>query len=382
MKTEIKYISYFDFADSKVRRNYAVACANKMESICECINEAGYNVKIISMSEVIEPQFSVFRGSTVEKRKGLKLKTFTSWGGTGLWAKRLKIIWHLLAMFCYLLCNTHKDEPVIVYHSLGYFNIIKWAKKLRRFKLILEVEEIYQDVASPKHRCLAKMEYQTFQLADSFIFPTELLNQKLNTEGKPFAIIYGTYHIEPQVVSKFNDGDIHVVYAGTFDSHKGGASAAVECFSRLPKNYHLHICGFGSETDTESIKKLIADISKETSAKISFHGLLKGRDYVELIQQCDIGLSTQNPLSDFNDTSVPSKILSYLANGLAVVTVDIPVVRHSELSPYLYLYKDPTPENIANTILSVKKEHTMSQRQIIEKLHDRFVSKIPLVLFT
>ena len=44
----IKYIGFFDFQDSKVSRNYPLACTNKMESIAEALVDAGYSVEIIS----------------------------------------------------------------------------------------------------------------------------------------------------------------------------------------------------------------------------------------------------------------------------------------------------------------------------------------------
>ena len=378
-KAEIKSIYYLDFWDADIARNHVSACTNKMESVCKSLNDNGYDVKIISMSEITEKKFMFRRGHTITRHPGLKLKLFASWGGKNALLRRTKILWHLFVMWFYLVINTKKGEPVIVYHSLGYFSIIKWAKYLRKFKLILEVEEIYQDVAPPKYALMTKIETEIFSLADAFIFPTELLNKKLNPFGKPAVIIYGTYLVEPQVVEKWTDGRVHVVYAGTFDPRKGGA-VAVAAAAFLPENYHIHICGFGTEDDTRSIKKIVDDTAVHSRAKITFHGLLKGREYIEFIQRCHIGLSTQDPSAAFNATSFPSKILSYMANGLEVVSIDIPAIREASISSNIHFYSEQTPEQIAEAITAVDLSHPHDNRALIASLSEKFINDLPSIL--
>lgn len=129
-----------------------------------------------------------------------------------------------IQVFGYLICHLNKGQNVIVYHSLGYVRLIQVLKRIIRFNLILEVEEIYADVTGDSNA--RKSEYKLFQCADAYIFPTELLNEKLNPEHKPHCIIYGTYQVEEDRHCSFGDGKIHVVYAGTFDPRKGGAAAA------------------------------------------------------------------------------------------------------------------------------------------------------------
>ena len=373
----IKYISFFDFQDSPVRRGYVTSATNKMESICEALNQAGYDVEIISASNVTEPKFKIYKGCTVLRNSHLKLKLFLSWGGNGKLLHQIRMIWHLVALFFFLLTHTSKNEPVIVYHSLGYFNVILWAKKLKKFKLILEVEEIYQDVAAPKFKRMARYENEMIKAADAYIFPTELLNEKINAASKPYVIIYGTYTVEPQCVDKFNDGKIHVVYAGTFDPRKGGATAAASA-AFLPENYHVHICGFGSEIDTNAIKSQIEDLQRSSEAAITFEGLKKGRDFIEFIQKCHIGLSTQDPSAAFNATSFPSKILSYMANGLSVVSIDIPAIKTASIGAYLNFYQEQTPEEIAKTIISARNKN--NNREIIEKLNCKFIQDLHKII--
>ena len=373
----IKYISFFDFQDSKVRRNYVTSATNKIESICQILSEIGYEVQIISPSSVIEPKFKFYKGRKVKERDGLQLKTFFSWGGKNPLLRKAKAVWHVILLFLYLLFNTKKDETILVYHSLGYFKSILWAKKIKKFKMILEVEEIYQDVGKIKRNSMAKVEYPMIEAADAYIFPTELLNSKLNIHNKPYAIIYGTYTVEPQITEKFNDGKIHVVYAGTFDPRKGGAAAAAAA-AELPDRYHFHICGFGSEEETRILQEQIEAINKGQNPKISLEGLLKGNDYIKLLQKCQIGLSTQDPSAKFNNTSFPSKILSYMCNGLSVVSIDIPAIRNSLIGNFLTYYRIQEPREIANAICNSEIEN--NNREEILKLRRLFISQITHLL--
>lgn len=117
----------------------------------------------------------------------------------------------------------------------------------------------------------------------------------------------------------------------------------------------------------------INSVAKRSVASISYDGLKKGVDYIRFIQSCHIGLSTQNPSAAFNDTSFPSKILSYMANGLAVVTIDIPVIRRSSIGKYINYYEEQTPENIAEAVVATKFENV---REIVKRLEAQFIKAL------
>lgn len=373
----LKYIGFYDLQDSLIQRNYATSAANKMEYIVRAIAKGGQPVKIISSSSVVEEKFRFYKAETKEVCQDVLLKLPPSWGSQGKLIKKIRTAWSLIYLFIYLLLNTHKDEPIIMYHSLAYLRVILWAKKIRRFKLILETEEIYTDVSDYGER-MKKSEYGIFDIAEAYFFSTELLNDKLNKHKKPYCVNYGTYQVEPQITDKYSDNRIHVVYAGTFDPRKGGAAAAAAAAEFLPENYHIHVCGFGSEKDTKFIKNTIEEINQKSKAKVTFEGLLKGRDFICFIQKCHIGLSTQNPNAAFNATSFPSKILSYMANGLSVVSIDIKAIKGSAVGPYIHFYKNQTPEEIAKAILKCNIDN--DNRKVIEKLDVQFINDVKSLL--
>ena len=120
------------------------------------------------------------------------------------------------------------------------------------------------------------------------------------------------------------------------------------------------------------MKDLISEVSKKSVATVTYDGLLSGEEYIRFIQSCDIGLSTQNPDAAFNATSFPSKILSYMSNGLRVVSIRIPAIEGSAIGKYMYYYDKQTPEEIAKAIMAVDLNDDYNGRQVISKLDAEF----------
>lgn len=374
---KIFYLGYYDTLENKSEnRNIVLAAANKMKYIISALDEFGDKVQVVSVSATKNresyPQKYVMIGENSEL---LLFKTLPYGNGLRRFISRNYVKYNVLK---YLLTTVCKNDRLIVYHSVAYADIIRLAKRIKKFKLILEVEEIYSDVNDKdKDR---KKEFKLFGKADAYIFPTELLNLKLNPENKPYIMIHGTYQVESDRRCGFKENNVkendtrivHCVYAGTFDPRKGGAISAAAAAEYLPANYHIHILGFGSETDTQNMKDTVEKLAETCKCKITYDGLLSGEDYIRFIQSCDIGLSTQNPDAAFNDTSFPSKILSYMANGLRVVSIRIPAVETSAIGEYMYYYDKQTPEEIAKAIMAVNIEDDYDGRKVIANLDKEF----------
>ena len=368
----MKYIIHYD-TNSDEGRTYALAATNKADYIIKILNKLGKNVEIVSAS--LTSSKGYIRGSKTnitEKTKLIKLQAF-KWGNKI--QKVIAYLWTMLGLCIYLVFKTKRNEEVIAYHSLATMRPISIAKKIKKFKLILEVEEIYADVSKRVEK-LRNKELKFFECADKYIFPTGMLNDAINKENKPYCIIHGTYNVEPDRRVSFNDDKIHVVYAGTFDPDKGGAVAAVASAELLPVNYHIHIIGFGSDADTEHIKNVIIQTNEKSKATVTYDGLLSGEEYIEFLQKCHIGLSTQNPDAAFNATSFPSKILSYMANGLRVVSIRIPAIEKSQIGQDISYYDEQTPEKIAKAIMDVDLNDDYNSRKKITELDCKFKEEL------
>ncbi len=363
--SKIIYLGFYDTQENT--RNVSMAAANKMDYICEALNKSGLDTEIVSCSmngSVKYPAHSeTANGYMVHFFKTKPLSGNKLFRGTD----RIR---RAATLFGYLIKNISKDDTLIVYHSLALMNCISLAKKLIGFRIILEVEEIYNDVIKKSDNA-RKREIAFTQIADGYIFPTELLNKLINKSDKPYIIIHGTYKVEKDRCIGFDDNKIHVVYAGTFDPRKGGVDAAAAA-EHLPDNYHMHILGFGSDDDIAKIKEAIEAVKQKSEAELTYHGLLTGEKYIEFLQKCHIGLSTQNPDADFNATSFPSKILSYMANGLRVVTIRIPAIEGSDIGGAVNYYEVQKPDEIAKAIMRIDINDGYDSRGGISELDKKF----------
>ena len=368
----MKYIGFYTQYNSIIKRDCSMAAVDKMNYILSSLPQK-QNLEVFSCSAAINSPSFFVKKEKCDIDNHVTLHFPPSFRVTNGFIKYLNSIWISLCLFFYLICKCTRKETIIVYHSTGYFISIILAKYIKKFKLVLEVEEYYGD--STKRVWYDQfIEDKTIEAADSYLFASDTLSSIINKNNKPSIIIYGSYCVRPQISRKFSDGLTHVIYAGTFDPKKGGARASILAAEFLNEMYHLHVCGFGSEEEINAVKKEIEATSKRCKTRITYEGLLKGDNYISFLQKCDIGLSTQNPVGSYNDTSFPSKIISYMANGLSVVSINIKAVSTSKIGSFISLYNNPEPREIAWAIMSVS--NVTDPRDIISQLDYEFKQKI------
>ena len=189
----------------------------------------------------------------------------------------------------------------------------------------------------------------------------------------------GTYHAEPERNVSFNEDKIHCVYAGTFDPTKGGAAAAAAA-AFLPEKYHVHILGFGTDEQKEKLMELIQSIQLKAKCTLTYDGLKSGEEYIRFLQGCQIGLCTQIPDAKYTETSFPSKVLVYLANGLRVLSVRIPAVENSEVGSILYYYDKQEPQEIAKALMSIPIYEDYDSRHLLNELDITFGKNLKWLL--
>lgn len=370
----MKYIGYYDSKPN--RRLVSPAAVDKMNYIANVASRLYGNIEILSCAtcssisdighiEKLSDSISVRYIKTRKKHDTLLGKIYDA-------------LYDRVSQFLFLMRNIKHKETVIVYHSLLNMTVIRLLKKIKKVKIILEVEEIYSDVDRVKMDKRDK-EIKFLSIADAYIFPSEIMNEQFNKLGRKYAIIHGTYEVNNKPKLKFNDNKIHVVYAGTFESSKGGALIAVDSAQYLSNDYVLHILGFGTAIETQNVKNKIAEVNKKSLCEIIYEGKLTGNEYQDFISKCDIGLSSQNPKGVYNNTSFPSKILSYMCNGLKVVSVRIPVVESSEVKDGIWYYDNNDPRQLAIAIQSAKNGN-MDTKCLIRKLDKQFERSLELLM--
>lgn len=369
---KVVYLSYYSL--QSIYRTVSPAAVAMTKYVGSALTQAVGKITIISPAQASDRKFHpqeemvdeqnnkvIFLPSYYAKPKNYFMRIFNRF-------RRQRDLRRMLAE------QLNDGDTLIVYHSLTLIEAVRWVLKRRKIRLIIQVCEIYADVISDMKQ--KKREMRFFELADAYIFSSTQLEKRINTKQKKYAICLGTYQVEPDRGIRLQDGKIHVVYAGTFDPRKGGAIAAAAAGEFLPENYHVHIIGFGSEKDKKYLLDKIEEVSKKSKCTVTYDGLKSGEEYIRFIQSCDIGLSTQNPDAAFNETSFPSKVLSYLANGLRVVSIRIKALGQSAVNDLLFYYDENSPRAIAEAIKKVKIDCGYDGRKRIQDLDSEFISSL------
>ena len=377
MQNKIKYISFYDLQNQKHKRVSSLAAISQVDYVCSVLESLNYQVQIVSPSWFLNVKDNTkFKSSYSEKtQNNVDIKFAPSIISINKYLGYFNILLSLFWLFFYLIRNIKRDEKVIMYHSPWLVFPVFLAKKIKNFNLILEVEEIYSDCSS-LHSFFDKLEKKAFKYANSFLFSTEFLAEKL-AKNRSFAVFYGNYKVFPKLNTPINDGKIHLLYAGIIDSVKAGAFNAIESALFLNEKYQMHIIGSG---EVEKLKKRINEINATSLCKIVFDGQLSGDDYIKYCQSCHIGLSTQKMEAGFVDSSFPSKILSYLGMGLQVVSCYVSVVVKSKIADNVSFYDIDSPEKIAEAIQKINIENSSSTQIKMENLHSDFKNQLNVLL--
>lgn len=373
MANKIYYLIHFD---NKTNRNVTPSAITKGKYVASALASCSSEVEIVSLAYPTkdsqdEVYYQVSENVICHLFKGkYSNNRIIRYLNHKLYDKKIRK---------YLKQNVKKDDIVVVYHSLANMKLVKYIKKNITDKIVYEVEEIYGDVINDEKA--KTKELKTFKNASSYIFSNDYLNSIINTKQLPYVTCYGTYEIPTLYKEAFNDNLIHCLYAGTLDCQKQGAAIAINTARYLPNNYIIHILGFGTSQDLSYTKNLIDEINKQYGVtKVIYEGVKLNEEYLKFIQKCQIGLSTQNMDASFNDTSFPSKILSYMSNGLEVVSANIGVVKNSKISQYIHFYEVQDEKEIANVILNINLNAKSNNVDVVKELDKEFKEDLKAML--
>ena len=364
MANKIYYLIHFD---NKTNRNVTPSAITKGKYVASALASCSSEVEIVSLAYPTkdsqdEVYYQVSENVICHLFKGkYSNNRIIRYLNHKLYDKKIRK---------YLKQNVKKDDIIVVYHSLANMKLVKYIKKNITDKIVYEVEEIYGDVINDEKT--KTKELKAFKNASSYIFSNDYLNSIINTKQLPYVTCYGTYEIPTLYKEAFNDNLIHCLYAGTLAQNKGALNA-INVAKYLPNNYLIHILGFGSEKDIADIKNAVNEVNNSYgTTKVIYEGLKLNEEYLKFIQKCQIGLCTQNIDAAFNTTSFPSKILSYMSNGLEVVGVNIAAIKNSKVGQFIQFYNVPDEKEIANAILNINLNNKTNNVDVVKELDKEF----------
>lgn len=372
---KIYYVGFYsdEIGNSEGRYN-SPAAVDKMSYIAQSLIRAGYCVEILSPAWSKKNEWKYFRGRVNNDIPNLTVRYMPLIASPFKLLKALNIFLSLLWLFIQLCLKIKRNEKILVYHSFWLTLPVIWARKLKRFKLILEVEEIYSKVYKT-NRLLMNWETKLIECADYYIAVSELLAEMLGKKTK--IIIYGSYTVQELFKEPINhQSSIHVVYAGVIDKIKGGAYNSVQCLKYLPKEYVIHICGYGRETEIKELEKQISDLNEILGRQACiYHGLISNVEFAGLLNKCQIAINPQFD-GDNMTTLFPSKIIKYLSHNLHVVCTSIKSIRKSKISSLITFSDSDSPESNARAIMQLELNTPCSGAETIRMLDEEFIAEI------
>ena len=263
-----------------------------------------------------------------------------------------------------------KDDTLILYHSLLWTSEFIKLKKSVGCKLILQVEEMYTMCWDFK-KYTNEIERKEIECVDQCIFVSQKLQKQFSNKFENAPILYGNYNLCESVKTKEKKEIIKLIYAGSLEDRK--IKLLIETFCLLNSNYSLSIAGGGKE---EFLQNEIHKLTNEQQNRINFLGKISNKDLNPLLQTFDIGLCPQDSTSNYNSYSFPSKILTYLRNGLNVVSTPIDALKDSQLSSIVNTSDEDTAQSFKKSIENCKFYTKDEISKVLNEEKNKFINEL------
>lgn len=375
MHNKIHYICAY--AESIWLDKYLLAPSGsaKINYIRSAIREAGWNISMFSPI-CVKHSIATFKRVEIDEYE-VHYYPF-SMGSRNRIIKLVSYVLIYIQLFLYLL-HVKKNEPVLLYHSNPDTKLIKFLAKLLKFKLILELEEIYSAVFRNQSQIEDEKKLAS-TAADAYLLVNNIISQKCNIT-KPSIVCEGQYLSltrSPKTLVG-SDGKINVLYAGVIE--KGAdVFVAIEVAKLLGAQYFLHIAGYGNNEAIAELERTCADYTKNhKDCQIKYYGCLHGAEYEALLSRCSIGLCSRMLEDELSDYTFPSKVFAYLSRNLKVVCTPISCVINSNISSHIVFSENTTPLALTEAIQSIDADTVIDNSAILHNEHVRFVQELNLL---
>lgn len=370
----IYYIGYYSGLDNPNDFFEFPSSNSKMNYIISVIRRLNFNLSVLSLGFPKSYNYFYKKTRTInldEKTEFVFISTISFFFPFLAFISKA---WLYLQVITFLLFKVKKNDIVLVYHSFLLTKIIGFCRKLSKFKLVYEVEEIYQAV-NQNSTYLIEKEINSLKNADGYILVNDIISNRLQLIDKPFVICYGSYIKKDNIVNLTSDKNVNLVYAGFLGGEGSDVALAIETIKLLPSNYFLNILGYGNEDNIRTLNRKIKSINAINDIeKVKYFGCLTGKEYDNFLAKCHIGLSTRVLVDEFSDFTFPSKIMVYLSNNLIPVSSKIKCIEDSQVSSLVVFYDENSPESVAQAVSSIDiKKFNSDYSSLISDLDVKFV---------
>lgn len=368
-KRKIVYICNYDDHNNNYDLLTQPSGVTKINYILSALKGVGCTVDIITTA--VSKSSIVIHDNIKETDFGT-IRFLTSFGRSSLIRKSLSKLCVYLQVL-WILLTIKRNSNVLIYHSLPLTNVVKMAQRFNKFRLFIEVEEIFS-VLRHKDEAQVANEVMSVRNAVGYILVNDHIKTLCNLRG-PSAVCYGNYN-SSYPPRRFDSNDVvNILYAGGLDAD---AELAIRTVKMLPDRYVLHVLGYGTQDQMKHVMELC-----KSSDRITYHGCLNGREYDDFISKCQIGLCSRAVETKESLYAFPSKILAYLSHNLITVSTPLPAVVKSSVVDYIYFSEDYTEEALAQSILKATAEsRVIDNMSVTLSLDTQFKDELLKIFYT
>lgn len=344
---------------------------SKMNYFLRCFKELNIDTDILSLC--LKKDKGLKKVKKITNQFGQTVRHIINFDIGGKFGKMLNLHFAKIQLLFYLM-SVPKGDVVFFYHERFYSSVFKYIRRIKKYKIICDIEEIYTIHAKYSESKISE-EIEYLKGFEYYTVSNDSLAEILEITKENYVLCCGVY--SPLITSYNNtDSEItNVLYAGTFDSAKGGAKAAIESFLFLDHGYQLTVCGFGTESQINNICSLIRQVEKQNpEVKIEYRGYVPNtsQEYIDILSHTNIGLSTQNPDGDFNASSFPSKVFEYMRHGIRVVSTKIKGCSDLPIINGITFAKNNSASEIADAIKKARCVNLEEQDENLTIMHEQF----------
>lgn len=379
MSGVIYILCQYDNGKSGRNLNSSPAGVSYVDYLINVIKATGRRIKVVSIAT--GKNKSYFSSKTVfvdENEEILYLPTLRQ---NGYFSLRLAQIFSYLQILFFLVFRINKKDKIILCHDKGISVFYSIVRRFIRRQYYYFIGEIFSAVYD-KGADSIQSEIKSVLGVKGYILINNVMPKLLGNVSN-YCVCHGRYKLPKGKLQAFNDGKIHVVYAGKIDQRDvPDAFVAVQAAEFLDSRYHMHILGYGNSKDITALGNKITAINKTKKINIvSYDGCLFGAEYEEFLLKCNVGLCTRVMTGNKANLCFPSKTIVYLAHGLDVVAPDIEVLKTSDVSNCItYINGDLTPQKVADTIMRIPIAHKTEIMNKIKLLNNNFIQSIDEML--
>lgn len=347
-----------NYYDSTINREplLSLAMNNKINYFIDILKKNNLEYKNISFGFTKNKGFfrKKISGENLEYLSTINLKEKEGYN-------LISIFYLYIVLTIYILRNVKSTDKVILYHNPWIYPVIAFCKSIKKFTLILEIEEIcYLDKTnnSLKNKIYNYMENKIFSITDRFIVVNDLVKKyvkdKFKVLDESIVVCYGNYSLVKGVLNNtldekeiINLEPIKIVYSGSIDKVRGVYDIINISDEIKNLNCNIYVCGYGTKEEIDEFKNRL---EKKESKNIKFLGALNNDDYYSLLESCDICLNCQYDFDAFSRYSFPSKIINYLAFNKCVISTEMESVKYSKIGDLIIYYKSNNLKTLVDKI--------------------------------